>query len=189
MPGTSGLKVLEVGSAPGEHLVRLNKQYGFIPYGIEYSESGNELNREIFASNNIDPDNVIYADFFSDEVHERYKGAFDIVISRGFIEHFTDVRSVIEKHNNLLAEGGYLLIISIPNLNGVNYALGRFFHKELIPLHNLSIMRKQEFIELFDNQGLSTLFCDLLGTFNLDVQHQKRDISVSGSKLLTLNSN
>jgi O-antigen/teichoic acid export membrane protein/GT2 family glycosyltransferase/2-polyprenyl-3-methyl-5-hydroxy-6-metoxy-1,4-benzoquinol methylase len=173
MPGTSGLKVLEVGSAPGEHLVRLNKRYGFIPYGIEYSESGNELNREIFASNNIDPDNVIYADFFSDEVHERYRGAFDIVISRGFIEHFTDVRSVIEKHNNLLAEGGYL-IISIPNLNGVNYALGRFFHKELIPLHNLSIMRKQEFKGLFDDQGLSPLFCDYYGTFNFGLFNTKR---------------
>ncbi|MGA9771355.1 MAG: glycosyltransferase [Blastocatellia bacterium] len=173
MPGGSGLKVLEVGSAPGEHLVSLSKRYGFIPYGIEYSESGNELNREVFASNNIDPDNVIYADFFSDEVHERYKGAFDIVISRGFIEHFTDVRSVVEKHTNLLAEGG-CLIISIPNLNGINYALGRFFHKELIPLHNLSIMRKQEFISLFDNQGLSPLFCDYYGTFNFGLFNTKR---------------
>lgn len=173
MPETRGLKLLEVGSAPGEHLVRLSKQYGFVPYGIEYSESGNELNREIFASNNIDPDNVIYADFFSDELHERYRGAFDIVISRGFIEHFTDVRSVIEKHTNLLAEGGHL-IISIPNLNGVNYALGRFFHKELIPLHNLSIMCKQEFSELFDDQGLSALFCDYYGTFNFGLFNSKR---------------
>jgi glycosyltransferase involved in cell wall biosynthesis/2-polyprenyl-3-methyl-5-hydroxy-6-metoxy-1,4-benzoquinol methylase len=173
MPKTRGLKVLEVGSAPGEHLVNLNKRHGFIPYGIEYSESGNELNREIFASNNIDPDNVIYADFFSDEVHERYKGAFDIVISRGFIEHFTDVRSVIAKHNNLLADGG-CLIISIPNLNGVNYALGRFFHKELIPLHNLSIMRKQEFMGLFENQGLSPLFCDYYGTFNFGLFNTRR---------------
>lgn len=173
MPGTSGLKVLEVGSAPGDHLVRLSQRYGFIPYGIEYSESGYELNREVFASNSIDPNNVIYADFFSDEVHEQYRGAFDIVISRGFIEHFTDVRSVVEKHINLLAEGG-LLIISIPNLNGVNYALGRFFHKELIPLHNLSIMRKQEFMELFDKQGLSTLFCNYYGTFNFGLFNTKK---------------
>jgi O-antigen/teichoic acid export membrane protein/GT2 family glycosyltransferase/2-polyprenyl-3-methyl-5-hydroxy-6-metoxy-1,4-benzoquinol methylase len=173
LPKTRDLKVLEVGSAPGEHLVRLSKLFGFAPYGIEYSESGVELNREVFASNDIDPDNVIYADFLSDEVHEQYRGAFDIVISRGFIEHFTDVRSIVEKHINLLAEGGHL-IISIPNLNGINYVLGRFFHKELIPLHNLSIMQKQEFMKLFDKQGVSTLFCDYYGTFNFGLFNSKR---------------
>jgi glycosyltransferase involved in cell wall biosynthesis/O-antigen/teichoic acid export membrane protein/2-polyprenyl-3-methyl-5-hydroxy-6-metoxy-1,4-benzoquinol methylase len=173
LPNGEGLKVLEVGSAPGEHLVRLSKTYGFTPYGIEYSESGVELNREVFAANGIDPDNVIYADFLSDEVHERYKGAFDIVISRGFIEHFTDVRSIVEKHINLLAEGGQL-IISIPNLNGLNYALGSLFHKEIIPLHNLTIMEKGEFTKLFDDQGISPLLCRYYGTFNFGLFNARK---------------
>ena len=125
-----GAKVLEVGSAPGWHLVRLNQTFGFIPYGIEYSESGVELNREVFILHNINPDNVIHADFLSDEFHEQYKGYFDIAISRGFIEHFTDIEDIIEKHINLLTKGGYL-IVSIPNLRGANYILTWLFHREL----------------------------------------------------------
>lgn len=173
LPRKEGLKVLEVGSAPGEHLVRLSRTFGYTPFGIEYSESGVELNREVFAANGIDPNNVIYADFLSDEVHERYKGAFDIVISRGFIEHFTDVRSIVEKHVNLLAEGGQL-IISIPNLNGLNYALGSFFHKDIIPLHNLTIMQKREFGKLFDDQGVSPQLCRYYGTFNFGLFNARK---------------
>jgi tRNA1(Val) A37 N6-methylase TrmN6 len=41
-------RVLEIGSAPGHFLVFLNKRFNMIPYGIEYSQSGIEKNREIF---------------------------------------------------------------------------------------------------------------------------------------------
>lgn len=165
MPTQPGLSVLEVGSAPGDHLVRLNKLYGFDPYGIEYSDVGIEINRQVFAASGITPDNVICADFLSSEVREKYRGQFDIVLSRGFIEHFTDARAVVRRHVDLLADGGYLLI-SVPNLNGLNYALGQFFHKELIPLHNLHIMQKPAFMKLFDGLGVTPLFCDYYGTFN-----------------------
>ncbi|MFL6278397.1 MAG: glycosyltransferase [Blastocatellia bacterium] len=165
LPSRPGLKVLEVGSAPGDHLARLSQRFGLSPYGIEYSEIGVRLNRQVFAANGIDPDNVIDADFLGDEVQGKYRGQFDIVMSRGFIEHFADARAVVERHIDLLAEGG-LLVVSVPNLNGLNYVLGKFFHKELIPLHNLDIMKKPAFMRLFDNQGVTPLFCDYYGTFN-----------------------
>ena len=174
MPKAKGAKVLEIGSAPGWHLVRLNQTFGFTPYGVEYSESGVESNRKIFTLHNINPDNVIHTDFFSDKFHKQYKGYFDIVISRGFIEHFTDIEGVIEKHTNLLTEGGYL-IVSIPNLRGANYILTWLFHRELIPMHNLSIMRKGEFSKLFDKEGLLTLFCDYYGTFDFGMFDTKRN--------------
>lgn len=165
LPKTKGAKVLEVGSAPGHNLVRLSRTFGFVPYGIEYSDSGVELNREIFSSNNINPDHVIHADFFSDEIRDQYREHFDIVISEGFIEHFDDVDDVIKRHIDLLAQGGYL-IVSIPNLRGANYRLQRAFNKELLLMHNTDIMRRGEFLKLFDKACLSTLFCDYYGTFN-----------------------
>jgi 2-polyprenyl-3-methyl-5-hydroxy-6-metoxy-1,4-benzoquinol methylase len=172
MPKTEGAKVLEVGSAPGEFLVQLNKTFGFVPYGVEYSEIGVELNKEEFANNNIDPNNVIHADFFSNEFHSRYKGYFDIVISRGFIEHFTDVENLIDKHLNLLKKGGHL-IVSIPNLRGINYFLSWFFNKEVIAIHNLDIMEKDRFSKLFQKENLSPLFCDYYGTFDLTLFNTK----------------
>lgn len=165
IPARRGAKILEVGSAPGEHLVQLNRKFGLEPYGVEYSESGVKLNREIFSANHINPDNVIYADFFSEEFQEQYRESFDLVISRGFIEHFTDVEDTIRKHLNLLAAGGRLIVV-IPNLRGLNYVLGMMFHKEVIAIHNLEIMRKDVFSRLFENKRLRPLFCDYNGVFS-----------------------
>ncbi|MBA2525103.1 MAG: hypothetical protein H0V18_04855 [Pyrinomonadaceae bacterium] len=75
---------------------------------------------------------------------------------------------------NLLSEGGYL-IVSIPNFRGVNYALTSIFNKELIPLHNLDIMRKAEFLKLFDRADLLRLFCDYYGTFSFYLFYTKKD--------------
>jgi len=174
MPKTKGLKVLEIGSAPGNNLVKLSQTFGFVPYGVEYSESGVELNRKIFASHNINPDNVIHADFLRDEFHKQYKGYFDIVVSIGFIEHFTNIEDIIKKHIDLLTKGGYL-IVNIPNLRGVNYALQWIFQKEIpVSMIDTNIMQKREFSRFFDKECLSTLFCDYYGTFNFGLFNTKK---------------
>jgi 2-polyprenyl-3-methyl-5-hydroxy-6-metoxy-1,4-benzoquinol methylase len=165
LPQKKGLKVLEVGSAPGNTLIRLKEAFGFVPYGVEYSESGVELNRKNFMEHNIDPANVIHADFFSSKFQEEHKGYFDIVISVGFIEHFDNVQDVIRNHTNLLADGGHLVVI-IPNIRGINYLFGYLFNKKILPLHNMAIMRKSEFDGLFNTQLLDTKLCNYYGTFD-----------------------
>jgi 2-polyprenyl-3-methyl-5-hydroxy-6-metoxy-1,4-benzoquinol methylase len=167
MPKT-GLKLVEVGSAPGDHLVRLWQTFGVDPYGIEYSDIGVVRNRQLFSSHNIDPNHVIHADFFAEEFHKQYRESFDIVVSIGFIEHFADAESVIEKHLNLLRTGGTFMI-SVPNFRGFNYFLLWFFQKELIPLHNFEVMHKKEFIKCFTKQGIRLLFCDYYGTFDFEL--------------------
>jgi len=167
MPETKGAKILEIGSAPGVHLVRLSEKYRFVPYGIERSKWGVELNRKVFSSHNINPDNVIHGDVFSGEVQKNYRGYFDIVISRGFVEDFPDVNaaSIVKQHINLLSEGGYLFVM-IPNFRGIYYIWARLFDKELLANVNIDIMRKEKFSKLFSEKYLSTLFCDYYGTFN-----------------------
>jgi SAM-dependent methyltransferase len=165
LPSRRGARVLEVGSAPGDHLVQLHHVFGYQPFGVEYAPARAELNRECFKHHGIDPGNVIEADFLSTGFQERFRNAFDIVVSRGFIEHFTDVESVIDSHLNVLRSGGRL-IISIPNLRGVNYALTRFFNKDLLPLHNLAIMQLETFSKLFERKPLSKLTSQYYGTCN-----------------------
>jgi len=162
-----GAKVLEVGSAPGYHLLRLRDAFGFEPYGVEYSPNGVELNRRLFRQHGISGDNVIQGDFFSPEFHSKYANWFDIVLSVGFIEHFTDVEGVVAKHVNVLAPGGRLVVI-IPNLRGVNYLLAWVFCKDLIPLHNLSIMRRDKFCKLFPDDVTPQL-CGYFGTFSFGI--------------------
>lgn len=166
MPKIKGAKVLEIGSAPGNHLVKLNQVFGFVPYGVEHSEHGVKINRGIFNLYNINPDNVIHADFFSKGFQKKYAGFFDVVISRGFIEDFSsvDVKDIVEKHINLLIKGGYLFI-SIPNIRGLYYIWARLFEKKLLSEMNLGIMQKEKFAKLFDEKDILSLFCNYYGTF------------------------
>ena len=165
LPNINGAKFVEIGSAPGDYSVEFSKRFGCIPYGIEYSAGGVELNRNVFKQNGFNPDNVIHADFFSDEFAAEYREKFDGVISKGFIEHFEDVRSVIDRHMQVLKPGGYL-IVTIPNLSGFNYLLGGLLDEGAIPRHNVKIMRKAVYRDLFDRDDLQTLFCDYYGTFS-----------------------
>lgn len=161
----NGAKALEVGSAPGYNLIRLRNAFGFEPFGVEYSSQGAELNRKLFEGIGISAANVVQADFLSAPFQEANKGMFDLVLSVGFIEHFSDVEEVVAKHLNVLSPGGRL-VVTIPNLRGVNYLLSWLFKKDVIPLHNLSIMRKQTFCAIFDRLGVTPLMCGYYGTFN-----------------------
>jgi SAM-dependent methyltransferase len=168
-----GARVLEVGSAPGYHLIKLKDAFGFEPYGVEYSPRGVYLNRRLFESRGINRSNVIHADFLSTAFQNRYEGYFDVVVSHGFIEHFTDVDSIVAKHLNLLAPGGRV-VITIPNLRGINYVLAWLFRKEVIPLHNISIMCRDRFCKLFDRPDLTPLLCGYYGTFNFGLFNTRR---------------
>ena len=166
LPKAPGAKVVEIGSAPGHHLVRLNRRYGYDPYGIEYADAGVRLNRRVFADSGLDPDHVIHSDFFAGDVLERYRGFFDVVVSRGFIEHFSEPVDVIDRHLALLKPGG-TLVVSVPNLRGFNWLCTRFSDPRALAMHNLRIMDRRVFLSLFSRPGLQRIFCGYYGTFDL----------------------
>jgi SAM-dependent methyltransferase len=174
MPKQPGAKLLEVGSAPGDHLVQLNRAFGIDPYGVEYSAGGAQLNRDVFKASGIPPEQVIEADFFAPEFQARYRESFDVVLSRGFIEHFEDVDNVLHKHLNLLKPGGRLFVM-IPNLRGFNYFLTWLLHKDLIAIHNLKIMEKRVFAGLFADKNLTPRFCDYYAVFSFFLFNTKPD--------------
>src|SRR5687768_14397969 len=72
LPPMAGKRVLEVGSAPGDVLVEFAQRMGVVPFGVEYTEEGVEVNRRMFKEHGLDPANVIHADFFSEEFQNRY---------------------------------------------------------------------------------------------------------------------
>jgi SAM-dependent methyltransferase len=164
---STSAKVIEIGSAPGDNLVEINRRFGYEPFGVEYTPTGAEESRQTLTSAGF-PNHVFECDAFSDEFQKRHKGAFDVVISMGFIEHFTDVESVIRHHVNLLAPGG-TLIIRIPRLRGINYILARLIDPSCLPLHNLTIMTRKRYRELFRDIPLKQLFCDYQGSLHLTI--------------------
>ena len=164
LPQTQNARVIEIGSAPGNFLVRAKQEFGLEPYGVELSYYGVELNRRLFAQHNIKPENVIHADFLDEKFQLDYEERFDVVVSRGFIEHFTDAKSIVEKHIKLLRKGG-TLIISVPNYRGFYRIWEWLFDREHLLEHNLSIMKKSRFQDLFKSDRLLPLFCGYYGTF------------------------
>lgn len=166
LPRVEGLRVIEIGSAPGRHLVRMRESFGYEPYGLERSAEGAAMNREIFASAGIDAQRVIEGDFFDDALTGPLNGRFDIVVSRGFIEHFPDPAPVLDRHLALLAPGG-LLVVNIPNMRGANYLQALLLNRSIISLHNREIMQPGRFKALFDPERVEPLFAGYYGTLNV----------------------
>ena len=193
LPHGAGVTVLEVGSAPGTHLVQLRQSFGCEPYGVEYTPRGVELNRKLFELHGLDPAHVIHADFLSDAFQTRFRGCFDVVLSRGFIEHFSNVAELVAAHVNVLAPGG-LLAVTIPNLRGINYGLAWFFHRQVLPMHNRSIMNRDAFAKLFDMEGLIPLYCDYFGAFSFGLfntspgSYKRRVLAICMKAQLLLNA-
>jgi SAM-dependent methyltransferase len=165
-PKKEGLKILEIGSAPGTRLIKFHENFGYIPYGVEYSKDGFKLNKTVFRLNGINEDNVIYADFFSNEFQHEYRNYFDVVISMGFIEHFFDSKNTIENHLNVLKEDGFCLI-SIPNFRGINYVFMNVLNRKLKKLHNFEIMDIDKIKQILTDFNMKIIYADYYGVFNL----------------------
>jgi len=174
-----GGTIVEIGSAPGENLLRLARYLRCEPYGIEYSPVGAEIQRKIFAAAGVNPDNVIEGDFFSNDM-ERCHKRYDIVASFGFVEHFGRPSSVIDRHIDLVKPGGYLMV-SIPNFRGLNLVMAHIFNPKIVDTHNMVIMERSRFRKLFQRRGVQELFCDYVGSVNLALC-----MGAGGSRILKL---
>jgi SAM-dependent methyltransferase len=165
LPKETSLKIIEIGCAPGKYLINFKNKFGYEPYGIEYSTEGVNVTKQNIANAGANPDNIIEADFFDDNFQKDYQESFDLVFSRGFIEHFNDVSCVISKHLTLVKKGGYV-IISIPNISGLNKVFAKFLNYDSFLIHNTSIMNLKVFAELFPKNEIESLYCDYVGLFS-----------------------
>ncbi|MFC2156939.1 class I SAM-dependent methyltransferase [Acidobacteriota bacterium] len=164
LPLQPDLKAVELGSAPGDFLVKLRQKFGYDVYGVEYSKKGAEKNQDIFVQNDIPNTHVFNEDCLSEDFLAQHKENFDLVISRGLIEHFTDPHPVIMSHLKILRPGGNL-VVSIPNLRGIYYFWSKYMEDDFLDTHNFDIMARDPFRELFKIPELEEKFCGYYGTF------------------------
>jgi SAM-dependent methyltransferase len=165
-PGLSDPTVVEIGAAPGDEALMFHECFGYAPFGLEYTPAGAAATRQNFERRGVEPGNVIEGDLFDDALTRLHESRFDVVFSRGLIEHFTDPTEAVERHVRL-AKGGGLVVITIPTLTGIHWAVARVMAPWQIAIHNLGIMRLQPFARLFENRGLETLYCGYQGGINL----------------------
>lgn len=167
--GRKGEEILEIGCGGSVWLPYFHKEYGLVITGIDYSEPGIALSRQILNKNGAEG-RLIQENVFDREAS--LAGSFDIVFSLGFIEHFREPQKALEVSGNLLRPGG-LLLTWIPNTAGWILKAGQILDKtkkgfyspldleQLVDLHralhmNILMSQYTQFLDL-SYLGLSFL--------------------------------
>jgi SAM-dependent methyltransferase len=132
-----------------------------VPHAIDYSTIGCEKMREAFAIANMDV-TIYNRDIFSNLSD---LPRFDIVFSMGFIEHFSDLDSVVEKHIELLKKQG-ILLLGVPNYRGISQIVLKRLAPQKLSMHNLETMNIQNWESFEKKHGLETIFKAYIGGFN-----------------------
>jgi 2-polyprenyl-3-methyl-5-hydroxy-6-metoxy-1,4-benzoquinol methylase len=138
-----GIRVLELGCAPGKMLAWVAAARGAHVAGLDYSEQGIGWSRRLFETLGLCGDlrceDVFQTTFEPDTV--------DLVYSCGLIEHFEDPRPVVRAHVQLVKPGGKA-IIAVPDYGGIYGRLQRWFDPGNLALHNLEIMTPETLASL-----------------------------------------
>ena len=138
-----GMRVIELGCAPGKILAWVGAKLGTQVAGLDYSERGIGWARTLFDALGL-PGDLRCEDVF----HTTFEPAsFDVVYSSGLIEHFEDPRAIVRAHVALAKPGG-TAIIAIPDYGGVYGRLQRWLDPANLAIHNLRIMSAAALEEL-----------------------------------------
>jgi SAM-dependent methyltransferase len=163
--GSGSESALEIGCAPGKWMIFLGQEMKYVPEGCEYLHSAVEVTEKNLRMNGQNTGGVHEGDFLTSDFDLH---SYDLVISLGFLEHFSDPGPVIEKMLKIIKPGGVLLI-GIPKLSGINYYIAKQVDKtlkdQLLPRHNLKIMNCRFFEQAASDFHLKTIKIACAGGF------------------------
>ncbi len=158
---TSDKQLLELGCAYSVWLPYFAKEFGFKVSGLDYSETGCAVERQLLGEMNTEGE-IICADFFTPpkECHEKY----DVLVSFGVAEHFTDTAGCLRHFSRFLKPGGIIFTL-IPNMVGILGPIAKIINRPFYDLHmllsaeNLAEAHRQAgFAEVQSNYFMSVNF-------------------------------
>lgn len=152
-------RVLEIGCADSNFLCYLSKRFDYQAYGVDYSEAITKT-VDLFKFNGLPEPTLYKNNFFSWKPGIK----FDVVCSFGFIEHFDDINTVIEKHAELVAPGGKM-IITLPHFAHAQYFLHWLIDRENLKKHNTKIMNLDSIRKAVMRYGLKIEYLSYYKTF------------------------
>jgi 2-polyprenyl-3-methyl-5-hydroxy-6-metoxy-1,4-benzoquinol methylase len=146
-----GKKLLEVGCANSVWLPYFARQFGILPFGLDYSKKGCEQAAAILKRENLTGE-IFHADMFNPPAN--LKGQFDVVVSLGVVEHFSDLNTTFNALKFFLKPEG-LLLTAIPNHCGLLGLLQRIINKPVYDIH--IIIDKNDLIVAQQKAGLEII--------------------------------
>ncbi|WP_104734341.1 class I SAM-dependent methyltransferase [Hanstruepera ponticola] len=161
--------IIEIGGYPGRYLAYLADKYQLKPTCLDFNSDASQL-QKTFASMGVFDYHLLEADF---NIHTT-KQQYDYVISLGFIEHFENFDTVLDKHLDYLKPGGRLLVM-VPNKRYLRKFYGYLVDYKNLKAHNLKCMNFNTFKGFAKRNNLKILRLEYHGGFPFGV-HQKLNI-------------
>lgn len=130
---TRDKQLLELGCAYSVWLPYFANEFGFKVSGLDYSETGCAVERQLLIEMNTEGE-IICADFFAppQECLEKY----DVLVSFGVAEHFTDTAGCLRAFSQFLKPGGIIYTL-IPNMVGILGPIAKIINRPFYDLHML----------------------------------------------------
>lgn len=127
----SDVRLVEVGCARSQALPVLAKRLGVSVAGIDYSPNGCEQTRIMLKREGVRGE-VFCSDIFA--IPDALRGGFDVVISFGLIEHFTNTNEIVSALAGLLKPGG-VIFTNIPNMRGTTGLAQKVLNRGIYDIH------------------------------------------------------
>ena len=164
--GLDGKSVLEIGAGDSPWLLYFAKKYpGSRFAGLDYSKAGCERLAEraaaICETTTID---IYHQDMFATE--SALHGRFDLVLSFGVVEHFTELSHALLAKREYLKDKG-LMFSLIPNMAGTIGYFTKLFNRKIYEMHNPHDWHS--FLEGHREAGLTVISSGYLGSINFGV--------------------
>jgi SAM-dependent methyltransferase len=127
-----------LGGFPGSFAVYARRFLGFRDVALLDAFVDHDYLKGALQVNGLGPADVeVYeGDMFKSDLQRRY----DVVLSGGLIEHFTDPAAALERHHRWVSPGG-TIVVTVPNFRGLNGEVQRRLNPENLALHNEDVMR------------------------------------------------
>lgn len=162
--------LLEAGCANSSLLPYLNKELGFEVYGLDYSHAGCEGAKKVLEYYGADG-TIILGDIF--EPPSDMYGRFDVVISMGVIEHFSDTEKVCRALSSFLKPGG-MIVTEVPNFSKGSACgcLQKMTNREVYNKH--VPLSREDVLAAHECSGFQTVYCDYTMEMNFGAVHYKK---------------
>jgi SAM-dependent methyltransferase len=149
---------IEIGCVPGSFLAFVCKNFGYFPEGIDFRDDTEELTGKTLQRFGLTEYKICTADFLEWTPDKKY----DLVLSMGFIEHFSDADEIVRRHIDLLKKGGKV-VLEVPNFANGQKLLHYFLDKPNLLRHNLNVLNMSYFKTVAKKFGLKINYLGYYG--------------------------
>lgn len=173
---------IELGGFPGSYSIYLKKYYNLDTTLFDYFIHPRII-KDLLVKNGLKEGEIkiIEGDLFNYTPVQQY----DMVLSLGLIEHFKDIKDIIQRHIRFLNPGG-TLFIALPNFRSVNGWVQKRFDAENYDKHNIDCMDPVLLADIVRDLGLIDVKAGYYGKFSIWLENkaQKSALTKSFIKLL-----